>query len=228
MKNINNAAKLTHYLQKYDMTSIIGENALPYLQLFHFKRNDYITKETNPLHYLFLFVEGKAKVCTSLSNGKSSLLSFYLPLKVIGDVEFINDVNASATIECIEDSYCIGISLIHARQFLSTDPKFLTFIAKSLSHKLISLSNNSSINQLYPLETRLASYILATTLTHDSTDFVFKDNLMQVSELLGTSYRHLLRTLNSLCEKGVICKTDKNYAILDRLKLKELSADLYI
>lgn len=228
MKNIKDPALLNHYLQKYNIPSIIGENALPYLQLFHFKKGDWICVSGNPIHYLFLFVEGRAKIYASLSNGKLALLSFYTPLKVIGDLEFINYANASTNIECTEDTYCIGISLSHIRQTLSEDPKFLKFIATSLGDKLTSISNNSSINLLYPLEARLASYILAATLTSNSTNSIFEDNLTQVSELLGTSYRHLLRTLNILCDKGVLSKSDKNYKILDFDKLEKLSADLYI
>ncbi len=59
----------------------------------------------------FFLVKGKAKVYTTLSNGKSLLLCFYNDFKLLGDVEIINLENASSNVQVIEDTYCLAISL---------------------------------------------------------------------------------------------------------------------
>jgi len=84
---------------------------------------------------------------------------------------------------------------------------------------------NSSINLLYPLENRLASYINEfLTNDEDSNIYIdFDENLVNIAELLGSSYRHLLRTLNTLSKKGVLEKEDGKYKVL----LEELAGDLY-
>lgn len=70
---------------------------------------------------------------------------------------------------------------------------------------------NSSINLLYPLENRLASYINELLLINNNESLYvdFDESLVNIAEHLGSSYRHLLRTLNVLCEKEVLQKDDK-------------------
>ena len=62
-------------------------------------------------------------------------------------------------------------------------------------------SLSSSVNMLYPLENRLASY---TNEYSNNTE-----NITQISELLGSSYRHLLRVLNRLESEGIIKRNNK-------------------
>ena len=59
---------------------------------------------------------------------------------------------------------------------------------------------------LYPLENRLASYILETYTNEDSNN---AENLTQISELLGASYRHLLRVLNKFESEGIKKRNNK-------------------
>lgn len=132
------------------------------MELLLFKKNEHICKENEEIHYLYFFVEGKAKAYNTLSNGKSLLLCFYDGLQVLGDVELIHSQKTSSNVQVMEDSYCIGIPLEKVRVQLLHDATFLRCICDSLAEKLNRLSKNSSINLLYPLENRLASYILAT------------------------------------------------------------------
>lgn len=68
----------------------------------------------------------------------------------------------------------------------------------------------------------MASYILSNKEKN-----TFKENLTETAELLGASYRHLLRTLNSLCSKSIIKKTKNYYEIIDEEVLRGLAEDLY-
>jgi CRP-like cAMP-binding protein len=202
----------------------------PHLEIFKYSRNEHICKADEPLEYLFFFVEGKAKVYSPLSNGKSLLLCFYEPFKVIGDVEFIKLERANSNVQVIEETYCVAIHFDVIRKYLLEDSKFLKYMCNCLGEKLIRLSKYSSINLLYPLENRLSSYILGVTTVGEvkgESSIVFEGNLSEVSELLGTSYRHLLRTLNNLCSQGGIKKLNSGYEIVDINKLDELAGDLY-
>ncbi|MFH4289055.1 helix-turn-helix domain-containing protein, partial [Acinetobacter baumannii] len=83
--------------------------------------------------------------------------------------------------------------------------------------KLNRLSKNSTINLLYPLENRLASYMLAAgeRAVQHGNRIVFSGNLTETAELLGTSYRHLLRTLNVFCDKEIIKKNDGCFEVVN-------------
>lgn len=236
---------LKQFVIKYQMDEIFTNDMTEHLELFHYKKFEYLVKEDDTIQRLLFLVKGKAKVFTNLSNGKSLLLCFYQNFRVLGDIEVIGDNKQGAKIggifknkdgdkavtnvQAIEDTYCIGISYDKVRKYLLEDSKFLRYICVSLGVKLTRCSKNSSINLLYPLENRLASY-LYTTGERDKNKknrICFNENLTQIAELLGTSYRHLLRTLNHLCEKSILTKTEDGYEVLDEKTLVFMSADLY-
>lgn len=114
------------------------------------------------------------------------------------------------------------------RTQLIKDCKFLINICDYLSEKLTSGSNNSSINLLYPLENRLASYIVAfTNVDTNNKKFTFEENYSEIAELLGTSYRHLNRTLSKFCSDKILKRHKKEFIIEDLDKLLYLAGDLY-
>jgi CRP/FNR family putative post-exponential-phase nitrogen-starvation transcriptional regulator len=224
---IEDEKKLEEYIKIYEMENLFTDNMKEHMTLYLFNKNEYICREEELLTYLFFLVDGKAKVSKHLENGKSLLLSFYTPLTIIGDVEFIRNKRTDCSVQAIDDTFCIGISFDIVRNKLINDCKFLLKICDYLGEKLSSYSNNSSINLLYPLENRLASYIVAFAKVHDNKKFEFKESYNEISELLGTSYRHLNRTLNKLCFEGILKKANKEYIIENFEKLLYLAGDLY-
>lgn len=229
MEQIHNMARLDEYVKQHHIDTFFSSDMRPHMELLLFKKNEHICKENEDIHYLYFFVEGKVKAYNTLSNGKALLLCFYDGLQIVGDVELVHARKTSANVQAIEDTYCIGIPLDKMRGQLLHDATFLRCICDSLARKFSRLSKNSSINLLYPLENRLASYMLATgeSVVQDEKKFIFHGNLTEISELLGSSYRHLLRTLHTLCDKGVIRKRDGYFEIINMGLLKELAADIY-
>ncbi|WP_160684796.1 transcriptional regulator YeiL [Clostridium sp. C2-6-12] len=228
MEKIQNNREIEEYIKRYEMEKLFTGNMKGQMNLYLFNKSEYICKEEEQLEYMYFLVKGKAKVSKHLENGKSLLISFYTPLTIIGDVEFIRNNPTDCSVQAIEDTYCIGISFEVVRKVLIKDCKFLLNICEYLSDKLTSNSNNSSINLLYPLENRLASYILAfNNIDERNNEFEFRESYSEISELLGTSYRHLNRTLNNFCLKGILIKNKEGYIIKDFEKLLNLAGDLY-
>lgn len=230
MNKVNDYNLKMQYINKYNLNKIFTEDMTEYMELMVFEKNEYLCKENEKIEYLYFFVKGKAKVYISLKNGKSLLICFYYPLMVLGDLELVNFEEATTNIQVIEESFCIALPFNKVREKLLKDAKFLRYACESIADKLRRSSNNNSINLLYPLENRLASYILVTEEQDNNSKekiLKFDGNLTEIAELLGTSYRHLLRTLNTLIQKGAIKKVKSYYEIIDENILKLLSADLY-
>jgi CRP-like cAMP-binding protein len=62
-------------------------------------------------------------------------------------------------------------------------------------------------NLFYPVEVRLASYLLSVSF--DKEDPLYdternKINLKDTANLIGTSYRHLNRVIQQFCQDGLI------------------------
>lgn len=231
VKKIEDLFIAESYYNELKMNRFFNKDMKKYIKLFEFKRNEYICREGEDMDHFIFLIEGKAKVFKTLPNGRSLLLSFYKPLQVIGDIEIVKNQAASGTIQALSDCYCLVISMEKAREELTKDSKFLKFTCESLAEKLSVISMNSSINLLYPLENRLASYInesLVSMKGKNSKEYVdFDENLINIAELLGSSYRHLLRTLNGLCKKGVLDKDNVGYRVINKEILTELAGDLY-
>ena len=229
MIKIEDDKKLEEYIKKYEMENLFSDNMKEYMTLYIFSKNEYICREEEQLENMYFLVYGKAKVSKHLENGKSLLICFYMPLTIIGDVEFIRNNVTDCSVQAIEDTYCIGINFNIVRSKLTKDCKFLLKICEYLGGKLTNNSNNNSINLLYPLENRLASYLVAfANIDNDKIKkFTFKESYSEISELLGTSYRHLNRILNKFCLEGILKKEHKEYFIEDFDKLLYLAGDLY-
>lgn len=231
MRRIENSREIEAYYKKLEMHRFSSGDIKNYIELFKFEKNENICREGEKIENFMFFIDGKAKVFKTLQNGKTLLLSFYKPLQVIGDMEIVKNQPATSTIQALCDCYCIVISMEKARSELIEDSKFLKFICESLAEKLSVISLNSSINLLYPLENRLASYIneLSVFVDKDTKkEYIeFDDNLINIAELLGSSYRHLLRTLKNLCQKEIIERDKKGYTVINEKLLEELAGDLY-
>lgn len=226
MKRVENENVKKRFIEKYSINDIFSEDMDKYMECIMFKKGEFIFKENEDLNYLYFFVKGKLKVYRTLKNGKLSLLSFYYPFMVMGDLELVNHEKADANVLVIDEAFCIGLNYNKVRKILLDDSKFLRFVCDSLGKKLKQTGTNSSINILYALENRLASYIVTTSEIYKN-NIIFKENLTELSELLGTSYRHLLRTLKGFSEKGYIKKVDNYYKVLNMESLTDMSSDLY-
>lgn len=224
MFKIDDNKKLNYYVNKYKINEIFSNNMLPYMEIHHFKKNEHICLSGEDLKYLYFFVEGKSKVYITTANGKSLLIRFYSPVQIVGEIEILNKSTIDCNIQAIKDCICIAIPRKEIEEKCLNDSKFLYYISTHLSLKLSSASLSSSVNMLYPLENRLASYILATYTNEDSNT---TENLTQISEFLGSSYRHLLRVLNKFESEDIIKRNNKKFIILDKDRLEELAGDLY-
>ena len=225
----NNRLLIDKYISELFTDEIFTNDMKPYMELLFYKKNEYICREGEEIGYLLFIVDGKAKVFTTVSNGKSLLLCFYPKTTILGDIEMVDDRAVATNVQVIEDTYCIVISRDNIKKHLLEDSKFLKYLCNSLGQKLHRSAKNSAINLLYPLEKRLSSYILAggDLLDNGSRVLSVNENLIELSELLGTSYRHLHRTLKSLCEKGILKKTKNGYEVSDHEEISHLAADLY-
>lgn len=225
MKIIKNENRLETLLKRYEIPQHFRyfEKYRPYVHLVSFEKNEVLYQKDFQRQYLIFFLSGKIRICSSLSNGKTLLVCFYTSFQLLGDLEFFDMDTLATAPQAVEHCTCITLQITEIRSLLLKDDLFLQFLARSLAGKLAASTRNNSINLLYPLENKLASYIYQA-----SDGQVFSENLTHLAELLGTSYRHLLRVMRSFQEQGILSRTEAGYTIIDSGRLKELAQDLYL
>ncbi len=198
------------------------------MMLVSFSKNECIFNCSKDTLFLYFFIDGKIKVMANLSNGKRQLLYIYTKGGIIGDLEMFDMGNPYTTVEAIAKTYCIALNLAITRDFLLKDSIFLLYMTKNLAYKLSRTSSNGALLMYYALENKLCSYINASATVWEGSRRSYTESLSETAELLGTSYRHLQRTLKSLCEKNILEKRGKHYLIIDEKKLTDMAADIYI
>lgn len=229
MKSAVNPQMIRDYLEQYQMMDIFSDDLISHMVLSTFSRGENIAQLNEPLTSFHLLVEGKLKIYTLQENGKKVLIRFYRPMSVIGDLEFVSDYPVKAVVEALETSVLISIPMDILRSRTYECPKFLRFVIANLSQKLSTWSNMAGLNLVYPLENRVASYLVSISELSDSNrlDEIRVTSLEEMADLLCSSYRHLHRILEGFQAQGIISRHRSNIRILDFERLKSLSVGIF-
>lgn len=189
-----------------------------------FAPSESICTAGHPLAYFMLVLTGRAKASVLAENGRELLLCFSQAGDTIGDLELmLGTFTAETSIRALTDVVCAGVPLARNRDALCTHTTFLNRVGAALAGKLKRSTENCSHIILYPLETRLCAYIAATA--HGG---LFAEPLTETAGLIGTSYRHLLRSLEQLAAEGLIEHAGRGrYRIVNAAALHTRGKGLY-
>lgn len=206
------------YLEDYGLGGLDPEH----LMIRTFSKGEFLFEQGTALEKLIIILEGRTKVYSMAANGKSLLYCFNDPGAIMGEVELMTGAYASSSACAITDVKCVFISYERCRDELTSNLKFMNRICSVLAEIVVQDSINGALNILYPFESRLCAYISMT-----SEEGIFRAKLTELAEFFGTSYRHLLRTLENLCKKNVLEKSAEGYLIKDERKLKTIGIQYY-
>ncbi|TXK73199.1 Crp/Fnr family transcriptional regulator [Paenibacillus sp. N3.4] len=207
MKEMKDREQLNQYLHAHQIESVFNEQLIPHLSLYSFNQGELICSQGEPSEYLYVLVKGKIKIYTTSTEGKSLILSFKKPLELIGDIEYVQGIDIINTVEAVSSVCMIGVHQRWLKKYGSDYVPLLQFVLKTITQKFYLKSNSLSFNLMYPVEVRLASYLLSVSF--DESDSQFKGQLEAASlrdaaNLIGTSYRHLNRVIQQFCAEGLI------------------------
>ncbi|MFO1442229.1 transcriptional regulator YeiL [Bacillus sp. Bva_UNVM-123] len=213
--------KRQQYLEEHSISHLFSFPIEPFIEVREYKRDEWIIREGMRPDYLFYVIEGKAKIYVTYQNGKVSLINFINAHDYIGEMELLNEVYYTKGIQTSTKTVCYAISIHQCRTQMLEDTTFLRELTKSLSMKATYMSEKYSQSLAFPLENRLADFILQT-----ADEGVYKEKHVTVCDFLGVSYRHLLYVLAQFCDKGYLIKEGRHYRIQQPHKLNELSVIL--
>jgi CRP-like cAMP-binding protein len=187
-------------------------------------QGEYISLAGEPISDLYFVVSGKAKVLISLLSGKQLLLAYFTSRGIIGDMELAtNKPTNYTTVRAVTEFVCVTLPLGFYAAELRANNAFVNYVARELAEKLTQRVINGAITTLQPLEARLCAYV-----TLSASGGYFRETLTEVAEVVGASYRHLLRCLDKLCGKKILAKEASGYRIADQKMLDDIAGDLYV
>jgi CRP-like cAMP-binding protein len=227
MKEIQDREQLQSYLNTHQIESIFNEALIPYLSLYSFEQGELICSQGDPAQFLYVLVKGKIKIYNTSAAGRTLVISFKTPLEVIGDIEFIQGTDILNTVEAVSSVCMIGVHHRWLKKYGSDYSPLLKFLLEIITKKFFIKSNSMSLNLMYPVEVRLASYILSVSF--DESDSLFRgklstSRLTDAANLIGTSYRHLNRVIQKFCTEGLVERSKEFILVKDKEGLKALAS----
>jgi CRP-like cAMP-binding protein len=227
MKEMKDPEQLNHYLEAHHLESIFHEQLIPHLSLYSFEQGELICSQGDTSQYLYVLVEGKIKIFTTSVEGKTYILSFKTPLEVIGDIEYVQSIDIINTVEAVSSVRMIGVHHRWLKKYGSDHAPLLQFLLEIITRKFHLKTISMSFNLMYPVEVRLASYLLS--MSFEDTDSQYNGQLnisiKDAANLIGTSYRHLNRVIQQFCIEGLIERNKGFILVKDREGLKRLAGN---
>lgn len=215
MVKVEDKKIFNEFYDKHNISDYFESDFKKDMYLIKFDKGEMIQNAGDKVDALYFMVSGYVKVNSPQENGKLKTICMIDDLEILGDIELFADMDYVNNVIAVQETYCLGLDMHRFKEVILKDPVFNQFLAKNLAR--IVLKNNviTSFNLLYSVETRVATYILLSM-----KDNYIKENLTELADLLATSYRHLHRVLNGMCEKGVLKKEGRKYYVIDIEGLK--------
>ncbi|MDO7908034.1 cyclic nucleotide-binding domain-containing protein [Paenibacillus sp. JX-17] len=222
MKMIQDQTQLKHYLQAHGIEDVFNGPMMNHLSLYTFDEGELICSQGEAADHLYVLVKGKVKIYTTSAEGKTLILSFKTPLEIIGDIEYVRSIPIINTVEAVSPVTMMGIQRRWLMKYGQDHAPLLNFLLNIVTHKFYLKSNFLSFNLMYPVEVRLASYLLSVSFDESNAMFKGKlktSSLRDAANLIGTSYRHLNRVIQKMCEEGMVERSRGYLLVKDRQAL---------
>ena len=231
---------LEAYVERYGLAELLSADLLRALSLVATEPGGLILRAGEAADRLLFFVEGRAKVYSLLENGKSLLASFYEPFEVLGDAELFAYDRWTLNVEAITATACLSLPAEATRKAADRNGRLFAFLCGRLGRKLATFNVQSAINLRYPVENRLASYLLAVLElegrggaagpggAESGAAEYGTDDLSELADSLGTSYRQLSRVVRRFREEGILEDRRGRIRVLSRERLEPLAREIYL
>ena len=148
-------------------------------------------------------------------NGRETLSNFLDASAFTGEMELLGARKNTTAVIAVTRCVCYRIRCTHCKEQLLNDAKFLRSLCTDLFSRFVREADNFSRNLSYPLDMRLARFILLS-----SADNLYREKHTEAAAYLGVSYRHLLYVLSGFVREGLLEKTEQGYRIADPEGLK--------
>ncbi len=193
--------------------STVLERIYRFGMIKYFPKGKFIVRHEEAFQYLFLIIDGKAKVIPSSLTGVDSLIDYLEPGDFIGDIEYYGETYYIHSVQAIDDCEVLMIPISRFNLLLD-DTTFSKFYIDNLTKKLYVASNKSKYLTTLSAKDRFIQHI-----ENESKNGVFHIDytLAELAKQLGITSRHLRRVMNDLKENDVIT-TDKSNIYLKEKK----------
>ncbi|WP_228620338.1 Crp/Fnr family transcriptional regulator [Exiguobacterium sp.] len=215
---------MEQFMRQVGLYEVLPRAAWSDLTLVRYEPGATICTQGDPARVLRFLVNGKIRVSHTSAAGKRLVLSFKQPLDLIGDIEYVQRTPYLNTVEAVTTVEMLVIRFDDLARHAADDVAWLHYLLEEITRKFERKSQSMSFNLFYPVDVRLASYLLSMTPEMKTLGSTV-DELTDIADLIGTSYRHVNRTLKRFVEDGLIERDRRSITVVDRERLIDVAGE---
>lgn len=210
--------QIANYLQQFGLSDLFPDHVREEMYAANYASGERLFSQDDEAHTLYFLVEGKLKISMLSPEGKRLILAFKTPFDIVGDVEYVRECPFINTVEAVTDIVVIAIPYDALRKHMADNAAWLQFLLHTITQKFETKTRAMNFNLLYTVDVRVASYLLSMT---PGQQMIESTSLIDMADLIGTSYRHLNRVLHQFEQAGWIVKKRGKITLIDRSALLE-------
>lgn len=200
MKEIQDKALLTHYLQQFHIESFFDTPGLPF-HVYEYETGEFLNTIHSPKDYLKFIVEGSFKIYEICSDGSYYFLAENRNhFEVLGDLEFCGYQEDNHFQEVLERIRTVELPLLNIRECLWQDNRFLQHLIRYICKKVTVTDHFHASLRNGSLEDVLLYYMRADCPDHRIT------SVEDTAFRLSYSRSQLQRILRKLTAQGILEK----------------------
>ena len=212
-------------VRRHSLDRILSAELLAALRVQRVGAGGLIIRSGDPVRHLRFLVQGRAKASLVMRNGASHLAAFLRPLDVFGEVELFAFERYSLDVQALTETVCLSLPVAAVRSAAERSARLFMYLCGRLGAKLQARVTADAINLRYPVATRLAGYLLAST---DRRGWVLgADDLGEIASYLGASYRQLSRVIRRFRSEGILDRARGRVRVRDRARLVPLAEERF-
>ncbi|MGM0896973.1 MAG: Crp/Fnr family transcriptional regulator [Bacillota bacterium] len=204
---------INEYLHQYELADLFPPGVIDSMHIESFAAGHRLFSQGDAADTLYLLVEGKLKISMLSPEGKRLILAFKTPFDIVGDIEYVQKCPFINTVEAVTDLVLLRVPHKALDHEMSGNALFQQFLLETITRKFVTKAQELNFNLLYAVDVRVASYLLSMTPDKPRLD---SPSLVDMADLIGTSYRHLNRVLQKFEQSGWIQRNNGKIDLLDR------------
>lgn len=171
---------------------------------------------------LHLLVKGRVHVLRLSPEGREQLLAVVVPFQTLGEAAIFcaSETHSSYAI-CQEGSTVLTLPLAKTRSLTMLFPELALAFLNEFANRIEDLERRLEETALYPLEKRLASYLLKHANRQNQVALAVSNSAL--ASRFGVARESVSRTLAKFEEQGMICRQGRTISLLSRSELASLS-----
>ncbi len=195
---------------------------------FRVQAGQFLYLEDEPLERVYIVGEGRVKVLRNFPSGRNVILAFFSRGDMFGNISMVSGKPPPASAQAVSDSVLLAFKHSYLLSFISQRPE-LSFKLLSRVLNVVGLQLLRATRRLTDMAVEKVDRRIARTLVTLSVEFgrVLPFTRREIAEISGTSTETAIRLVKSLEKGGILRPSKGKLIILDSVKLRAISDDVF-